>query len=134
MVWIERVIEESVNIRTFIFTDPLSEGAKPGQFVMVWLPGIGEFPMSLSLNYPGRKSSIVVKAMGAGSRILFDARKGEQYWAFGGLSEPHSKFLAQRARILLGGRRHRYRPYNFSCRVFERTKEKLIRSIHSVGR
>ena len=74
VVPIDRVIEESINIRTFAFTDPLSLAAKPGQFVMVWLPGVGEFPMSLSLQFPEGHSSIVVKGMGEGSRKLFNAK------------------------------------------------------------
>jgi dihydroorotate dehydrogenase electron transfer subunit len=77
MVNIDRVIDESINIRTFIFQDPLSQNARPGQFVMIWLPGVGEFPMSLSLSYPGGLSSIVVKAMGLGSTRLFACNKGD---------------------------------------------------------
>ena len=49
----------------FIFSDALSLSSTPGQFAMIWLPDVGEFPMSLSLTY-GKKSSIVVKAMGEG--------------------------------------------------------------------
>ncbi|MFI5420762.1 MAG: dihydroorotate dehydrogenase electron transfer subunit [Nitrososphaerales archaeon] len=99
----ERVIEESVNIRTFVFTDPLSVGARPGQFVMIWLPGIGEFPMSLSLEYPGRKSSIVVKGMGEGSRILFDARKGEQIGIRGPYGTPFEISPETRKVLLVAG-------------------------------
>jgi dihydroorotate dehydrogenase electron transfer subunit len=77
MARIEKIVHESVNIRTFVFQDPLSRAASPGQFVMIWLPGTGEFPMSLSLGYDGNKSSIVVKAMGEGSRALYNAKKDD---------------------------------------------------------
>jgi dihydroorotate dehydrogenase electron transfer subunit len=43
---------------------------------MVWVPEVGEFPMSLSLSY-GSRSSIVVKAVGEGSRNLFNRQRGE---------------------------------------------------------
>jgi dihydroorotate dehydrogenase electron transfer subunit len=70
------VIQESSNIRSLIFKDELSLLAEPGQFVMVWLPGIGEFPMSVSKPY-GKNSSLVVKAMGEGSRALYNSKIGE---------------------------------------------------------
>jgi len=73
---IEKVVQESSNIRSLIFKDEESLMANPGQFVMVWLPGVGEFPMSVSLTY--RTSvSIVVKAMGEGSKALFNCGKGD---------------------------------------------------------
>jgi dihydroorotate dehydrogenase electron transfer subunit len=97
------VIDESVNIRTFVFADTLSVSAKPGQFAMVWLPGIGEFPMSLSLVFPGRKSSIVVKGMGEGSRILFNARKGEQIGIRGPYGTPFEISPATRKILLVAG-------------------------------
>ncbi len=73
---IERVVQESSNIRSLIFKDDPSLAASPGQFSMVWLPGVGEFPMSISLNH-ANKSSIVVKAMGDGSRALFNCKYGD---------------------------------------------------------
>ena len=42
---------------------------------MIWLPGVGEFPMSLSIPRGGL-SSIGVKAMGEGSRVLYDSGIG----------------------------------------------------------
>jgi dihydroorotate dehydrogenase electron transfer subunit len=43
---------------------------------MLWLPEIGEFPMSIALTHYGN-TSIVVKAMGEGSRALYNAKVGE---------------------------------------------------------
>ena len=40
--------------------------ARPGQFVMLWLPGDDEIPMSLS--YTGDRPGVTVKAMGSTSR------------------------------------------------------------------
>lgn len=73
---IKRVVQESSNIRSLIFDDLFSLSARAGQFAMIWLPDVGEFPMSISLNY-GEKSSIVVKAMGEGSRALFNSREDD---------------------------------------------------------
>ena len=37
--------------KTLLFDSGL-EGAKPGQFVMVWLPGVGEKPFSIAAAAP----------------------------------------------------------------------------------
>ncbi len=99
---IERVVQESSNIRSLIFEDEESFKALPGQFVMVWLPGVGEFPMSVSLTY-GKKSSIVVKPMGEGYRALYDCPTGE----FLGIRGPYGKGFAipedSRKILLVGG-------------------------------
>lgn len=47
----------------------------PGQFVMVWIPGIGEIPMSLSLT--GETKAITVKAYGPTSTALKDMNEGD---------------------------------------------------------
>jgi dihydroorotate dehydrogenase electron transfer subunit len=43
---IKKVVEESEGIKTFILEKEVH--AIPGQFVMVWIPGVGEKPFSLS--------------------------------------------------------------------------------------
>ncbi len=59
----ERVVEtpSTVTLR-FRYTPP----AGPGQFVMIWLPGDDELPMSLS--YTGEPKGVTIKAMGTTSR------------------------------------------------------------------
>ena len=42
--------------------------AQPGQYVMVWVPGDDELPMSLS--YGGPRAGVTVKTMGATSRHI----------------------------------------------------------------
>jgi dihydroorotate dehydrogenase electron transfer subunit len=60
-----------------VFDDKPSLSAKPGQFAMIWVPGVGEFPMSLCTVHDGDKSSIVVKAMGEGSRRMYECKARE---------------------------------------------------------
>lgn len=51
--------------------------ARPGQFVMLWVPGDDELPMSLS--YPSEElKGVTVKAMGSTSRRLLDIEPGTQ--------------------------------------------------------
>ena len=96
---IEKIVQESSNIRSFYFKDERSLEAKAGQFVMVWLPGAGEFPMSLSLEKNGL-ASIGVKAMGKGSNKLYEAKKGTKI----GLRGPYGNhFILDSKKILLVG-------------------------------
>ena len=99
---IERTIQNSSNIRTLIFKDEFSLSSAPGQFAMVWLPGVGEFPMSLSLTY-GSRSSIVVKAMGAGSREIVQCQKGDLIGVRGPYGTSFSVPKKIRRALLVGG-------------------------------
>jgi len=48
IVKIQDVKEENSTVKTFTFRDKHCAEAEPGQFVMVWIPGVDEIPMSLS--------------------------------------------------------------------------------------
>ncbi|MGA8603866.1 MAG: dihydroorotate dehydrogenase electron transfer subunit [Thermoplasmata archaeon] len=55
---------------------PYSAVAHPGQFVMVWIPGDDEFPMSLSYT-EGPLKGVTIKAMGGTSRRVQSLRAGD---------------------------------------------------------
>jgi dihydroorotate dehydrogenase electron transfer subunit len=55
-----QIIDETPSIKTFRFLD--KKEAKPGQFVMIWIPGIDEIPMSLS--YLGIDKGVTVQNVG----------------------------------------------------------------------
>lgn len=42
---VEEIHQDSPNLKTYVFKRKLN--AKPGQFVMVWVPGVDEVPMSI---------------------------------------------------------------------------------------
>ncbi|AGI48008.1 2-polyprenylphenol hydroxylase-related flavodoxin oxidoreductase [Thermoplasmatales archaeon BRNA1] len=67
------VTEESYDTKTIEFQ--LDDKASPGQFVMVWVPGAEEVPMSLSKT--GRIKSITVKAVGPSSKKLHELTVGD---------------------------------------------------------
>ncbi|MCK9323238.1 MAG: dihydroorotate dehydrogenase electron transfer subunit [Candidatus Methanomethylophilaceae archaeon] len=67
------VNEEAYDTKTFEFQ--WDEKAIPGQFIMVWVPGMEEIPMSLSKT--GRIKSITVKAIGASTRKLHELTIGD---------------------------------------------------------
>jgi dihydroorotate dehydrogenase electron transfer subunit len=75
VVRVLRVMEEADGISTLYFRDELCREAEAGQFVMVWIPGVEEVPMSLSTI--GEEASITVKAVGDTSRRLTSMKGGE---------------------------------------------------------
>jgi dihydroorotate dehydrogenase electron transfer subunit len=64
---------ESHDTRTFGFA--MKGNAKAGQFVMVWIPGVDEVPMSLSS--VGDVKSITVKAIGEATAALHALKEGD---------------------------------------------------------
>ena len=44
---IVQIRAESPTVKTFILPDRLCAKAKPGQFLMLWIPGIDEIPLSI---------------------------------------------------------------------------------------
>ena len=96
------MIQESSNIRSLEFSDGFSRAAKPGQFVMIWLPAVGEFPMSASLTH-GDNCSITVKAMGAGSKELYEAPRGSVIGVRGPYGVPFDTTRAKRILLIGGG-------------------------------
>jgi dihydroorotate dehydrogenase electron transfer subunit len=91
----ERVIESPSTV-TLRFED--GHRASPGQFVMVWVPGDDELPMSLS--YVGPRKGVTVKAMGGTSRRILDIGEGSKI----GIRGPYgTAFDVSPRRILVVG-------------------------------
>ena len=60
---IVRIQTESPSVKTFILTDKLCSKAKPGQFLMLWIPGIDEIPLSI-MDVSNGLVSVSVKPVG----------------------------------------------------------------------
>lgn len=74
VVRIKRVVQECYDTKSFVFD--WDAPANPGQFVMVWVPGIDEIPMSLSLT-EWKEKRITVKAIGEATRRLHELKEGD---------------------------------------------------------
>ena len=72
---IEEVLPESEDSKTFVL--PYNLKSKPGQFVMVWLPGAGERPISISGEKDG-KFSVSLCAVGPVSEAICKLKKGDK--------------------------------------------------------
>ena len=47
---IEKIIDETPTVRTLYFKDSLLANVLPGQFAMIWIPGVNELPMSVMVS------------------------------------------------------------------------------------
>jgi dihydroorotate dehydrogenase electron transfer subunit len=93
-VTIVRVKEETPSVRTFFFDRSFS--FSPGQFLMVWVPGIDEIPMALS-----SENSITVQNVGDATAALFDIGVGGKIGIRGPLGNGFSK--AEKVLAIAGG-------------------------------
>ncbi len=75
-VKITRVVTETTQSKTLYF--PIRNGIEfhPGQFVMVWVPGVDEVPMSVS-SWNQSEMGITVRSIGDATESLVSMRKGD---------------------------------------------------------
>ncbi len=72
-VKIKDIRRETPSIRSFYLD--IDMDAKPGQFVMLWVPGVDEFPVALSRIHD--KCSLTVKAIGKGTEAMHRMATGD---------------------------------------------------------
>jgi dihydroorotate dehydrogenase electron transfer subunit len=91
---------ENCAVKTLAFNDKLCRKAEPGQFVMVWIPGVDEIPISLSgINSTGR-TLITVHGVGDASNALNKKQKGEII----GVRGPFGKgFVLSKGNVMIVG-------------------------------
>lgn len=74
---IEEVESETPTVKALTFRDERCASAKPGQFVMVWVPGVDEVPMSVALTR-GSLATIAVKKVGEATQALHSLKPGDK--------------------------------------------------------
>ena len=70
------VITENKTTKTFTFRDKLFGQAKPGQFLMLWIPGVNEIPLSI-MNVENGEISVTVKSVGPATIALHKLKKAD---------------------------------------------------------
>jgi dihydroorotate dehydrogenase electron transfer subunit len=93
------VVRETPSTVTLVF--PYLPPALPGQFVMLWLPGEDELPMSLS-QVEGPQKAVTIKAMGLTTRRVLDLKPGARV----GLRGPYGNSFdlsPERVLVVAGG-------------------------------
>jgi dihydroorotate dehydrogenase electron transfer subunit len=90
---------ENPTVKTFTLQDKLCSKAKPGQFLMLWIPGIDEIPLSI-LNAADGQISVAVKNVGDATRHMHGMERGELVGVRGPFG---NSFTESRGRVLLVG-------------------------------
>ncbi len=97
---IEKVIDETPTVRTLVFSDEIMSSVHPGQFAMVWIPGINELPMSVMIANETGKAAFTVRKHGPASTGLFNVKVGDKI----GVRGPYgNSFNLKQGKLLLVG-------------------------------
>ena len=94
---------ETVSMKSLYFDDELSAKSQPGQYLMIWIPGIDEIPMSISFMSDENQSAVTVRNVGLATNELFSMKTNQQI----GLRGPYGKGFnidnIENALIVAGG-------------------------------
>jgi len=94
---IERVVDETPTVRTLYFNDPVLANVKPGQFTMVWIPGVNELPMSVMTSHGSNEAGFTVRKRGESSTALYNLKVGDKI----GVRGPYgNSFATENIRVL----------------------------------
>lgn len=118
---IVQVRNESPSVKTFVLADRASAKAKPGQFLMLWIPGIDEIPLSI-MDVGDGLVSVSVKAVGDATRHLHTMEAGATI----GLRGPFgNNFTESRGKVLLVGGGTGVAPLLFLAKQLSAKTERL---------
>ncbi len=91
--------EETPTVKTFTVEDDVCAKANPGQFLMLWIPGVDEIPLSI-LGVGRGQVQFSVKVVGDATKHLHTMKMGDTL----GIRGPFgSGFTETRGRVLLVG-------------------------------
>ncbi|MHA1238979.1 MAG: dihydroorotate dehydrogenase electron transfer subunit [Candidatus Odinarchaeia archaeon] len=102
IVQIQKIVEETAILKTFYFHDEMAKNVTPGQFIMVWVPGIDEIPMGLSEIGPNYTLGFTVERVGDATEALHNLRQG----ALIGVRGPYGrgfKIRGKKVLVVAGG-------------------------------
>ena len=97
---IEEVVDETPTVRTLYFHDPVLANVEPGNFAMVWIPGVNELPMSVMIGKGQDEAGFTVRKRGEPSTALYNLEVGDKI----GVRGPYgNSFDIKDGKILLIG-------------------------------
>ncbi|HXX88104.1 MAG TPA: dihydroorotate dehydrogenase electron transfer subunit [Candidatus Acidoferrum sp.] len=90
---------ESPTVKTFTFRDRRCARARPGQFLMLWIPGVDEIPLSI-MDADEDMTTVVVKKIGSATEALHGLKAGDVI----GIRGPFGNcFTLRKGKLLLVG-------------------------------
>jgi len=97
---IKKIVDENPTTKTFIFEYPL--GGKPGQFIMMWIPGVDEKPMSVAFD-DGKEFWVTVCKVGPFSETLHEMKVGDLLGIRGPLGTHYNWGKGDHLAVVAGG-------------------------------
>jgi dihydroorotate dehydrogenase electron transfer subunit len=91
---------ESSTVKTFTFKDKKCVNAKPGQFLMLWIPSVDEIPLSILNVNKDSVVSVAVKKVGEATEALHAKEVGDVIGVRGPFG---NSFTLKEGRVLLVG-------------------------------
>lgn len=91
---------ESPTVKTFAFKDKECAKARPGQFLMLWIPGVDEIPLSILDVREDGMVSVAVRNVGEATRALHERKVGDLVGVRGPFG---NSFIMRSGRILMVG-------------------------------
>lgn len=99
MVEVEKVVQENRRVKT-IYLDYKSD-FKPGQFYMLWIPGVDEKPYVFSSR--GKRAGVSVHLKGRFSKMMFGLKPGDKIGVRGPYGNGFDLEKVKKACIVAGG-------------------------------
>lgn len=84
---ITSIVQENPHVKTFWFDFALQ--SEPGQFVMLWIPGVDQKPFSIGYDM-GNSFGLTIFAVGPLSKRLFELKAGDRVGITGPYGKPFS--------------------------------------------
>lgn len=94
---VTRIERQTPTVVTLFFN--WDQKVLPGQFIMVWAPGIGEVPMSLS--HTGDEKAITIKSYGPTTEAIIKIREGDYIFFRGPYGKPFTS--TENKKLMIGG-------------------------------
>lgn len=102
---IKKIVRETENIWTFIFDYSKFSHlgrSKPGQFVMLWIPGVDEKPFSIAYD-DGKEAWLTIAKVGPATSELFKLKEGDLVGIRGPFGTSYEWSAGEHLALLAGG-------------------------------
>jgi dihydroorotate dehydrogenase electron transfer subunit len=116
-----QVRADSPSVKTFALADRLCAKAKPGQFLMLWIPGVDEIPLSI-MDVANGVVSVSVKAVGDATRHLHAMSIGDTVGVRGPFG---NSFTESRGKVLLVGGGTGTAPLMFLAKILSAKNDRI---------
>jgi len=114
---------ENPTVKTFTLKDRVCAKAKPGQFLMLWIPGVDEIPLSILDANDDGTVSVAVKKVGKATQALHDKKVDEIIGVRGPFG---NSFTLKEGKILMVGGGTGTAPLLFLAKKLASKTSKLV--------